>query len=145
MKGLPSGSFKATSSSNGSPLAVSCGSTENVRFCHHLSAERFLTPMSLAGSGKSVLWFVYPSLPPVGTYFLTVPPLSKTLRLHAKLDQPSWHTFTSIPPISTNKPVTIFCALSCFSFSLALVLVVTSSTAFTRHTKMALSSRVTTL
>jgi hypothetical protein len=35
---------------------------ENVRFYHHLWAERLLIPMLLAGSGKSVIWFVYPSL-----------------------------------------------------------------------------------
>ena len=81
----------------------------------------------------------------VGTYSSPVPPLYKNLWFCAKLDQPSWHTFTSIPRISTNKPVTISCALSYFSFSLALVVAVISSTAFTRHTKTALSSRVTIL
>ena len=110
-------------------------------FCQKFSGERLL----LAGSGKSVIWFVYPSLLLAGTYSSPVPPLFKTLQSYAKLDQPSWHTFTSIPRISTNNPVTIFCALSYFSFSLALVLAVTFSTAFTRRTTMALSSRVTIL
>jgi hypothetical protein len=75
MKELRCGYFKAISSSNGSPLAASCGSTENVRLGLHLLGERFLTPMLLAGSGKSVIWFVYPSWLPIGTYSSPVPQL----------------------------------------------------------------------
>ena len=111
-------------------------------------SERLLTPMSLAGSGKSVLWFVYRALSPwvpVRTYSSLVPPLFKTLRFYVKLDQPSWHTFTSIPGISTNKHITISCALSYLSFPLALVLAVTFSTICTRHTTMGLDSQLTTL
>jgi hypothetical protein len=62
-----------------------------------------------------------------------------------KLDQQSWHTFTSIPRISTNKHVTISCALSYISFPFALALAETFSTIYTRHTKMGLDSQVTTL
>jgi hypothetical protein len=104
-----------------------------------------VTAMLLAGSGKSLIWFVYPSWLPIGTYSSPVPQLLSTLRPYAKLDRPSWPTFTSIPRIPINKPVTISCALSYFSFSLALVLAVASSTTFKRHTMMVLSSRVTTL
>ena len=80
-------------------------------FLSAYSGERLLTRMLLAGSGKSVLWFVYHSWLPVGTYSSPVPLLFKILRSNAKLDQPSWHTFTSIPPISANNPVTISSAL----------------------------------
>ena len=111
----------------------------------HLSVECLLTPVSLAGSGKSVLWFAYPSLLLVGTYSSPVPLLFKTLRFCAKLDPPSWHTFTSIPRISTNKPVTISCAVSYLSSPFALALVLTFSTIYTRCMTMGLDSQLTTL
>jgi hypothetical protein len=65
------GSFEAAPSSSGSLLAHSCGSTVNVRPCQHHLGLCFLTsPIFVAGSGKSVIWFVVPLLFPVRTYFL---------------------------------------------------------------------------
>lgn len=53
------GSFKAEYSRNGNPLVPSCGYTENVRpsvfRTRQCSSHTFI-----AGSGKSVLWFVLP-------------------------------------------------------------------------------------
>jgi hypothetical protein len=54
------GFFKAVFSSSGSYLLLSCGSMANVRpFCSPL-LHTPLTPIFLAGSGKSVLWYVFP-------------------------------------------------------------------------------------
>ena len=74
MKEQRCGFVKARSLSNGSPLAISCGYTENVRLSQ-LSRRRYLT-LLLAGSGKSVLWFVLPCLSHVSvkTQFSPVPP-----------------------------------------------------------------------
>jgi len=56
-----SGSFKAVFSTNGSPLVHFCGYMENV--CSSLFPLRDINPNhldSIAGSGKSILWFVPP-------------------------------------------------------------------------------------
>ena len=115
-----------------------------------MSASSGLAPSDrlrffVAGSGKSVIWFVVPCLLHFGTHSSPVPPSFKILWLHAKLDQLSWPTFISISGISTSKAVTTCCFLSYPSFLLALVTSVISSIAFTRHTKTALDSQVTTL
>ena len=47
-----------------------------------------LTPIILAGSGKSVIWFVVPFRLFIGTYFPPVPPSFRILWVYAKLDQP---------------------------------------------------------
>ena len=114
-----------------------------------LSAIFALTPSDrslilVAGSGKSVIWSVGSPLLSVGTYSPSAPPSFKTLWMNATLDQPLWPISTSISRTSTSKAVTTCCALLYFSFPLALVLAVTFSTGFTRHTKMAPNSRVTT-
>jgi len=102
-------------------------------------------PVFVAGSGKSIIWFVVPCLLHFETYSSPVPPLFKTLWLYAKRDQPSWPTFTSILGISTSKPVTTCCFHSYPSFLPPLVLTVTFSTAFSLYTKVALNNPVTTL
>ena len=100
--------------------------------------------ISIAGSGKSVIWSVISRLLLIGTYFSSVPPSLKILWLFAKLDQPSWPTFTSISGILRSKAVATCCFLSYINFLLALGLAVTFSTAFMRHTKGEIDSRVMT-
>ena len=72
-----------------------------------LSSDFLQTPIMVAGSGKSVIWFVVLRLIPVASiYSSLVPPLSRTLWTHAKPDQPSSPIFASISRTSENKPVT---------------------------------------
>jgi hypothetical protein len=57
------GFFKEVYSINGSPLGRSYGYTENVRYSPSSPGVSSLTSLnSVAGSGKSVLWFVLPQL-----------------------------------------------------------------------------------
>jgi hypothetical protein len=109
------------------------------------SDKRLLTD-SDHGSGlwekRHLVRFLH--LLPIGTYYFLVPPSSKILWLYANLGQLSWLTSTSTSGISTSKPAMTCCALSYPNFLLALVRAATFSTAYTRHTKMAPDSRVTT-
>jgi hypothetical protein len=52
------GFSKAVSSNSGSRLLLSCGSTANVRPFFSLLLHTPLTPIFVAGSGKSILWYV---------------------------------------------------------------------------------------
>ena len=54
------GSSKVVFSSSGSRLLLFCGSMENVRPFSSSLFDTPLTPIFIAGSGKSVLWFVFP-------------------------------------------------------------------------------------
>ena len=103
------------------------------------------TLIFIAGSGKSVIWYVVYHLLRVGTHSSPVPPLFKTLWPYAKPDQPSWPISTSILGISASKPVTTCSFLSYPNLLLALALAATFSTAFIRHTKTAFDSPATTL
>ena len=144
--GRRSGSFNALSSSNGSLLASSCGSTENVRFFQHLLGSRLLTVSDFGSWIREKCHLVrYFSLVSHQNLFCPVPPLFKTSWLFARLDQPSWPTSTSTSGISTSKPVTTFFFLSYPSSPHAPVLSVTFSTTSMRHTRRGLDSRATTL
>jgi len=53
------GFFKEVYSGNGNPLVPFCGYTENVRSSHSLLPDNSWSSLDLvAGSGKSILWFV---------------------------------------------------------------------------------------
>jgi hypothetical protein len=53
-----SGFFKEVYSINGNLLAPACGYTENVRYSQPSpSVDSCSSPSSIAGSGKSILWF----------------------------------------------------------------------------------------
>ncbi len=52
------GFFKVVSIQNGGRLLHSCGFMANVRSLHSLHPNTSLTCILIAGSGKSVLWFV---------------------------------------------------------------------------------------
>jgi hypothetical protein len=52
------GSLKAVFLRTGSPVTLCCGSTENVRSPKLLLAAITQSTLFVAGSGKSILWFV---------------------------------------------------------------------------------------
>ena len=109
------------------------------------SCDFWQTLILLAGSGKSVIWFVFSDILPDATYFSSAPPSSKTSWLYAKPDPPSWPIFTSTSRTSESKPVTTFCFHLYPNFLLAPVFVVEFSTMFTRNMTKVHDSRVTTL
>jgi len=100
------GSSKVVSLPNGSPEVLSCGFTENV--CSSSSQLRYVNPNhidSVAGSGKSVLWFVLPRLvPPYQTHMVDPAPRSYRISgLCTTLGGPRWPTFISTLGTSTNR------------------------------------------
>lgn len=58
LRGPHLGFYEALSLKSGSYLLHSCGSMVNVRSVFSPKHENPLTPIFVAGSGKSVLWFV---------------------------------------------------------------------------------------
>ena len=140
------GSFKARLSSSGSCPVPYCGYTENVRLCYyfwHATSDRLR--FSQRALVKALSGSFFCDVLPVPTYFSSVPRSFRTSWLYAKLDPPSWPTFTSILRTSGSKPATTYFFHFYPSFLLAPAIAVVFSTVFTRHMKMVLDSLVTAL
>jgi hypothetical protein len=127
----PNGSLGVVYSGNGKLLVPFCGFMEIVRssWCLPPGDVSWSSLNFIAGSGKSVLWFVLPLLESFpNIYIANLAPRSfKTSFSYMTLGAPPWPIFISILETSTSKNCATCSLPSSSSFPLGPVLVVTSS------------------
>jgi len=102
-----------------------------------------VTPRIIAGSGKSILWFVF--MGHVDFALLTrrsAPQLSKMPSPNATVDWPSLPISTSISETPASRSANTYYPLSLPNFLLSQILIVIYSPAFITHIRMAGDSPV---
>ena len=121
------GSLKAVFLRTGSPVILCCGSTENVRSPKFLLAATTRSTLFVAGSGKSILWFVslHLFLPGRNLYSRSALQLLKILWSYARRALLLWHIFILTSGTPINKPAGTCSFLSSRSFLLGRILVLT--------------------
>jgi hypothetical protein len=138
MREQPSGSLAAVSLPNGSLIAPSCGSTENVCRSHSSAARSLIAICALSWLWQEhSLVCAHPTFTYVSTNFYSpVLRSSKTSPVYVRQGRPSWSTSILTSGTSINKTVATSFRPSSSNFLLSLVLAATSSPAYILHTMM---------
>jgi len=129
-------------SNSGNPLAPFCGSTAYVSMTPSCLLLLLMVSDILAGSGKSILWYVSPQLFVIScSHFSTAQPSSKTSDTCVRLDYQHLQFSTLTFEMQPNRMLAVFCLPFSFNSAINPIIRLKFSFPFIRPTPMAPDSR----